>query len=289
MELSNAVVLITGAGGGIGGAVAAGMRRRGATVVTTDLPGRGADVDLDVVDREAVRRVVDDIVAEHGRLDVVVANAGIAVGGLIEDMDDADWERMSAVNITGAVNTVLEGYRAMRPARRGAIVVVASLAGLAGPPLLGPYAMTKHAMVGLATSLRPEAARHGIGVTVVCPGPVETPLLEAETRTEGVDIRRYLIAAAGPVMGADRLAKAVCRGVERNRPIVVPGVPAVLWRVHRFVPGVVAAIGVRNLRRELELAGAASGSPASGAGPAGTGTDHDAAAPVTQAAVADRS
>jgi NAD(P)-dependent dehydrogenase (short-subunit alcohol dehydrogenase family) len=162
LELQGAVVVVTGAAGGIGAAVAAGFGAASAEVVRTDLPGRGADVDLDVTDLEATRRAFDEIRATRGRFDVVVANAGIGVGGLVEDLAATDWERSIDVNIQGTANTVQAAYPLLIEQRRGALVLMASLAGLAGLPLLTPYAMTKFAVVGLAQSLRPEAARHGV-------------------------------------------------------------------------------------------------------------------------------
>src|SRR5690242_521138 len=221
LELQGGVVVVTGAAGGIGAALAAGFGATGAEVVRTDLPGRGADVDLDVIDLGATRRVFDEIRATRGRLDVVVANAGIGVGGLVEDLTEADWERSIAVNIQGTANTVQAAYPLLTAQRRGALVLMASLAGLAGLPLLTPYAMTKFAVVGLAQSLRPEAARHGVGVTVVCPGPVETPLLDEASRTAGLSVRRYLTASAGAPLDPAKLSHLVVDAVRHDRAAVV--------------------------------------------------------------------
>jgi len=158
MELSGAAAFVTGGSGGIGRALTAAFRAAGMSVVTADLPGTGADVDLDVTDAEATSQAI----AGLDRLDVVVANAGIAVGGLVEDIERVDWDRCIEVNIRGVVNTVLPGYARLREQGSGAVVLTASLAGLVGAPLLTPYAMSKAAIVGLGNGLRPEAARHGV-------------------------------------------------------------------------------------------------------------------------------
>jgi NAD(P)-dependent dehydrogenase (short-subunit alcohol dehydrogenase family) len=107
--LDRAVVLVTGAAGGLGRALVDEARTRGATVVGADLSGTGADVELDVTDRAAVDRVVADVVARHGRLDVVVANAGVGIAGLVEDLEPADWDRTVDVNIRGTIHTVDAG------------------------------------------------------------------------------------------------------------------------------------------------------------------------------------
>jgi len=255
LELQGAVVVVTGAAGGIGAAVAAGFGAAGAEAVRTDLPGRGADVDLDITDLEAARQVFEDIRVTRGRLDVVVANAGIGVGGLVEDLEAADWERSIDVNIQGTANTVQAAYPLLTEQRHGALVLMASLAGLAGLPLLTPYAMTKFAVVGLAQSLRPEAARHGVGVTVVCPGPVETPLLDETSRTDGLDVRRYLTASAGEPIDPAKLAHLVVDAVRKDRAAVIPGRAGLLWRLHRMFPNAFDALIARGMRDELAAGG----------------------------------
>ena len=106
-------------------------------------------------------------------------------------------------------------------------------------------------MLGLADSLRPEAARHGVSVTVVCPGPVETPLLDAPSRTPGTDLRRHLVRSAGPPLPPAKVAEAVLDGVERGAASVAPGRAALLWSLQRHAPGLVRRAAARNLRAEL--------------------------------------
>lgn len=255
LELDGAVVVVTGAAGGIGAALVAGFGAAGAEVVGTDLPGRGGSVELDVCDADATRRVLGEIRAARGRLDVVVANAGIGVGGLTEDLTVDDWHRSIDVNVKGTANTVHAAYPLLVAQRRGSLVLMASLAGLAGLPLLTPYATTKHAVVGLAQSLRPEAARHGVGVTAVCPGPVETPLLEEVARTDGLSVRRYLTAAGGRPLAPERLADVVVRAVREDRALVVPGRAGLLWRLNRLFPNTVAKVIARGMRDELAAGG----------------------------------
>jgi short-subunit dehydrogenase len=137
-------------------------------------------------------------------------------------------------------------------------VFVASLSGLVPTPLLVPYATAKAAIVGLATSLRPEAARHGIGVTVVCPGPVDTPFLDTgggEGMVQRVDVRRYLTRAAGPAISPDAVASATMRGVRRNRAIVTPKRAALIWRLSRLSPRGTEQVVTRAMRAEVEPSG----------------------------------
>ena len=248
------VALVTGGCGGLGRALCEHLSRAGMTAIALDLPGLGADVDLDVTDADAVTRAVEQVVTTHGRLDVVIANAGVGVGGVVEALPADAWKRSLAVNVEGAINVLRASYPTMIEQRRGRLVFVASLAGLVPTPLLVPYAMTKHAIVGLATSLRPEAARHGIGVTVVCPGPIDTRFLDTGGRAgmiEGVDGRRFLTGVAGPAVMPGAVAEATLSGIRRDRAVVTPGRAGLLWRAVRLSPRLSEQVIARAMRAEL--------------------------------------
>jgi NAD(P)-dependent dehydrogenase (short-subunit alcohol dehydrogenase family) len=259
LELDGAVALVTGAAAGIGAAMVDALRRAGATVLGADLPGRGADLEVDVTDAPAVTRATAEVIAHHGRLDVVASNAGVAVAGPVEDLTLDDWARVIDVNVIGAVNTVVAAYPALARRGTGHLLFTASLAGLLPTPLLVPYATAKSAIVGLATSLRPEAARHGVGVSVLCPGPVQTGLLTTGgvggAVRGGVDSRRFLVSAAGPALSADSVAAAAVEGIRRNRAVIAPGRAGLLWRAARLSPALAERAVVRAMRRELEQIG----------------------------------
>jgi NAD(P)-dependent dehydrogenase (short-subunit alcohol dehydrogenase family) len=249
------VALVTGAGRGIGAAVADRLRAEGATVVTADLAG--AELDLDVRDRAAVRAAIAQTVDDHGRIDLAVACAGIGVGGLASEIDDADWDRSIAVNLTGTVNTLRAAYEVMLPRERGHLVALASLSGLLPTPLLVPYATSKGGVVSFTKSLRPEAARHGIGVSAVCPGPVDTGLLDETGPIEGgrrLSPRSYLTSAAGPAIAPAAVADALIAGVRRNRAVVCPKRARLLALAARYSPGVTERVIARYMRRELARA-----------------------------------
>lgn len=251
VDLEGAAVLVTGGTGGIGHALVNAFRAAGAVPTTVDLAGTGADHEVDVTDAAAMGALIADL----DRLDVVVANAGIGVGGLVDDIAREGWDRTIAVNIAGTVNTVLPSYERMRAQGSGAVVLMASLSGLVGTPLLTPYAMSKHALVGLGASLGPEAARHGVAVTTVCPGPVETPLLEERAATSGLEVRRYLTSAGGTPITAAALADQVIDAVRCGRPLVTPGRAGLLWRLSRFAPKLTAGQIAKGMHDELRAGG----------------------------------
>lgn len=192
MELhSGQVAVVTGAASGIGRAVAQALCTRGIRVVLADIDGDavakvaaeiGPDtiaVPTDVADPAQVQRLAEATLEHFGRVDLVFNNAGMGVGGPIWLVEPEDWQRVWSVNVQGVVN----GMRAFVPhliaAGRGHVVNTSSLAGVTTGMFNGPYTASKHAVVSLTEALHGELSvlAPGIGVTVVCPGPVDTPML----------------------------------------------------------------------------------------------------------------
>jgi NAD(P)-dependent dehydrogenase (short-subunit alcohol dehydrogenase family) len=253
------VAIVTGGGSGIGAALVAGLRERGATVVSADLAG--GDVTLDVRDRDAFLRVVDDVAGEHGRIDFLFNNAGISVGGETHRMDPSYFDRVIDVNLRGVVNGVFAAYPRMVEQGHGHIVNTASVAGLAGTPMVAAYSMAKHGVVGLTLSLRPEAALHGVQVSAFCPGPVDTPILDSAPAADlpreppgTLSGRQYMaVVKQKPVPPAAVVGPAL-RGVARNRPIVIaPASAKAAWYLVRLSPRAMDRVGrlmaARVLRR----------------------------------------
>jgi NAD(P)-dependent dehydrogenase (short-subunit alcohol dehydrogenase family) len=249
------VALVVGGAGGLGRAICDQLATEGIDVVVADLPGSSAEVELDVTDPASAQAAVDRVVRERGRLDVLVVASGVGVSGVVEDLPSDAWDRTIAVNVNGTANVVRAAYPTMVAARRGHIAIVSSLSGLVPTPLLVPYSMSKWALVGLAVSLRPEAARHGVGVTVVCPGPIDTGFLDTggwgDLADITVDTRRYLTSAAGPALSPAQVAIATVKGLRRNRAVVTPGRAGVLWRAARVSPRIAEMAIARAMRAEL--------------------------------------
>jgi NAD(P)-dependent dehydrogenase (short-subunit alcohol dehydrogenase family) len=199
---------------------------------------------LDVVDEAAFRALVDAVIDEHGRLDLLVNNAGISLGGPTHELTAAHWDRIIDVNLRGVINGVLAAYPRMIDQGHGHIVNVASGAGLVGPPFVAAYATTKHAVVGLSLTLRPEAALHGVDVSVLCPGSVDTAILDRPppadlppAATGVVTGREYLAVVGQKPIPAERFARlAIGRILRRNALIVVPAQARSLWYVQRVSP-----------------------------------------------------
>lgn len=282
------VALVTGGASGIGRALGAELARVGATVVLADVDGDAAaavatelgerveGVGLDVRDRGAFADLVHDLVVRHGHLDLLCNNAGIQMGGPTHELTAEHWDRIIDVNLKGVVNGLLAVYPGMVAAGRGQIVNTASGAGLAAPPFVTAYAATKHAVVGLSTGLRPEAALHGVQVSVLCPGSIDTPILDRPPEaglpagaTVPVTGRQYLAVLKQKPTSADAFARTAVRQMAKGRGvIVVPTQAKALWWMSRLSPGLleralgpIAAKVQRELIRPVDLDATPPGGP----------------------------
>lgn len=269
-EFAGQVAIVTGAASGIGRALSAALARRGAAVVLADIDeaavksaaddmagASGASVSgkaLDVRQAEAFGDLVAGVVRDHGHVDLLFNNAGVGIWGDVADLTLAHWDRVIDVNLRGVVHGVAAAYPVMIRQGRGHIINTASLAGLVPGPLLTPYAMTKHAVVGLSTGLRAEAAAHGVRVSVVCPGVIDTPILDKGNPPDlpavpsPLDGRRMLSKSMGKPYPPASLADDILAGVARNRAFIVSPLHArAAWAVYRLSP----ELFVRSLPRLL--------------------------------------
>ena len=187
-ELAGRHALITGGGTGIGSAAAARLHAAGAKVSLLgrrieplrETAGRvgGAAVQCDVTDRESIRSAYEQARAANGPIELLVVNAGIADSAPFHKMTREGWDRIIAVNLTGAFDTVHEAISDLLASDAGRVVFVASVASLRGVPYAAHYAASKHGLLGLMRSMAAEYAKSNMTVNAVCPGYVDTPMTD---------------------------------------------------------------------------------------------------------------
>jgi NAD(P)-dependent dehydrogenase (short-subunit alcohol dehydrogenase family) len=274
---SGAVAIVTGGASGIGRALGEALASRGADVVLADRQvaladevagkirssgGKAAAAALDVTDFQAVDRLAQEVHQSRGRLDYYFNNAGIGIGGEVREYRIEDWDQVFAVNIHGVANGVQAAYPVMLRQGFGHIVNTASMAGLMPTPWTVAYGAAKHAVVGLSTSLRIEAAPAGVRVSVLCPGVIRTPILE------GGKYGRMLPSLLPAIqqqrwerfrpMSPPVFARQALRDVARNKAIIViPSWWKLIWWLNRLSPALGLALG-RQLygytKRQVEAA-----------------------------------
>ncbi len=258
------IAVVTGGASGMGRALCEELGRRGTVVVVSDLNlegaknvseriaaggGRARAVHLDVTSEPAVSGLVQRVVSEEGRLDYIFNNAGIAIVGEVRDMNVEHWRRILDVNLRGVIYGTTAAYQVMVKQGFGHIVNIASLGGLI--PLAGitAYAVTKHAVIGLSTSLRIEARDLGVKVSVVCPGLIKTNIIDSATYLK-LDKERLLDLSPRKGIDVDLAARMILEGVARNRPIIAfPFGARLLWWLYRHFPRVLEPFGYRGMRK----------------------------------------
>lgn len=196
LEAKSAIV--TGAGSGIGRAIAHALAAEGARVLVADLDGAKADavaaelggesspLVVDVADTQQVDAMVEDAVERYGRLDILVNNAGRAARGWVTNMDDETWDGVFAVNVRGTFACSRAALRHMIPQESGRIINTASGAGMRAFPGAAVYAASKAAIINFTQSLAAEVAKYGITVNAIGPGVTDTPFWRAVRSEEDV-------------------------------------------------------------------------------------------------------
>jgi len=249
----NASAVVTGAGSGLGRAFALELAQRGGRVVCADVNhdaasetvhhilaagGLACAVSCDVSELKAVEDLA--LAAEawlQGPVDLVINNAGVATGGQsIGDVPMEDWHWVMGVNLWGVVHGCHVFVPRLKQSGRGGIINVASSAGFAAAPAMGPYNASKAAVVALSETLLAELAGTGISVSVLCPTFVATNIIRNSRGHEALLSKaQQMMDKAG--MSAEKAVKICLDGFDRNEFYILPQVDAkLLWRIKRLIP-----------------------------------------------------
>jgi 3-oxoacyl-[acyl-carrier protein] reductase len=199
-DLTGRKALVTGASGGIGGAIARALHAQGATVtlsgtrrsaldeLASSLGERVGILEANLSDKESVEALVPGAEAAMGGLDILVNNAGVTRDNLFLRMKDEEWDAVIAVNLTASFRLARAAVKGMMRRRSGRIIGIGSVVGTTGNPGQGNYAASKAGLIGLTKALAAEVASRGITVNCVSPGFIESPMTEAlnDKQREGI-------------------------------------------------------------------------------------------------------
>jgi NAD(P)-dependent dehydrogenase (short-subunit alcohol dehydrogenase family) len=243
MDPSGKIIVVTGAAGGIGGALVRAVLERGArSVVAADLDFGGVERlseelgaarvvprVLDVTDEEATRSLVTEVEGTIGSIDVWFANAGLATGSGPEAPDE-DWDRQWRINVMShvyAARALLPGWVERGD---GHLVTTASMAGILTAAGDAAYSATKHAAVGFAEWLAFTYAGRGVGVSCICPGAVDTAMLKAGAAGDAA--KASAVIGGGDVLTPEQAAERILNGLEQNLFLILTHP-----EMHEFVVG----------------------------------------------------
>ena len=207
-ELVDKTALVTGASGGLGGAIARALHKQGAKVaisgrqvdrlaaLAAELGSRVEVCPCDLARKEEVAKLIEEASAKLGRLDILVNNAGLTKDNLFMVMKDEQWDEVIAVNLTATFMLMRAAARAMMRAKTGygRIINISSVSGIIGNPGQGNYAAAKAGMIGMSKSLARELASRGITVNCIAPGFISTPMTDALNEKQTASIKEAIPA-----------------------------------------------------------------------------------------------
>jgi 2-hydroxycyclohexanecarboxyl-CoA dehydrogenase len=257
VKLSGARAVVTGAGSGIGAATSARFHEAGAHVVCVDIDAAtaaataercgGVSFACDVADSEAVRSLAAAVESEQGAVDVLVNNAGVGVGGPLLESSVEDWDWLRSINLDGVAYGCYAFGPAMVERGHGHVVNVASGAAYIPNRNMAAYCASKAGVFSFSQCLRADWAGRGIGVSVICPGLINTPIASHSRMYGRLAGRQERIVRTFRFGHSPALvARAIVRAIERNQAVVPVGLESTLaYRLLRFAPGPVQGLLAR--------------------------------------------
>lgn len=264
-SLKNKVILVTGAGSGLGAALVRNLAKIGSKIIMFDINKetiKELSIEItkegayhipeykviDVADDDMFSATLAELKRTHGSLDIIINNAGILMAGEARDMDQAMFRKIVETNIMGVVNGSLSAFKIMADQGHGKIVNISSISGLIASPLYSAYSMTKHAVIGLSKALREEGRSLGVDVMTICPGTLRTGIFDAGNVVNAPKqsvFKESLLSA----ISADEAAARVIAAINANRFITVfPRYASLMWFLEKIHPALLGPLHQKILK-----------------------------------------
>ncbi|MGC9324099.1 MAG: SDR family NAD(P)-dependent oxidoreductase [Desulfomonilia bacterium] len=269
-NLKDNVVVVTGASGGIGKALALAFAEEGCNVVICarrkdelekvayEIRAKGREalaIPTDVSDESQVKAMAAEAFKRFGEVDILVCNAGFGWTGPTHLMERSDWDTVFNTNFFGVVHFIRHFVPAMTKQRHGHVVIISSIFGITCIPYGTLYASSKAALIALGECLRSELQRYRVGVTTVCPGYIESDLI-ANTRFKMVEKEARKLASLVKPMPVEKCARIIIRAVKRNKGvIVITGLAKFFWyckRISQRLYEIISLVITFSTRRYVE-------------------------------------
>lgn len=263
-SFKNKTVIVTGGASGIGRGVCEALAAEGALVYAADINEAGLQtvvdntkagetikpIKLDVSKQDDFQQAIDRVVAEHGQLDMLVNNAGIVVAGAFSETTTQEIEKIVNINLWSVLYGSQLAYAQMIKQGSGHIVNVSSSGGVMPVPNQTMYSAIKHAVVGFSHSLREEAALHGVKVSTVMPGMVQSDLWDSAINVKDYNMRKNMESTGLKPISAQQAAQAILQGIQANdRSIVFPLINKIIVRLYQWFPLLITKVAVAPLAK----------------------------------------
>lgn len=257
----NKTVIVTGGAAGIGRGIVEVLAAQGAIVYAADINEEGLQavakaaetiipVKLDVTQQQDFQQAIDQVLAEHGHLDILINNAGVGLAGDFNDTTIADLERITNINYWSVIYGTKLAYAQMIKQGHGHIVNVSSSGGAMPVPNQAMYSGIKHAVLGLSHSLREEAAHYGVKVSAVLPGMVQSDMWETAVNIKDYSLKKSMENTGLKPVTAHEAAEAILKGINANdRSIIFPRINKLVLCLYRLMPGLMTKFMVSPLAK----------------------------------------